>query len=181
MNRKGHYTTLCAAILAATLAGCAKHSSKPEVDAGATWNRIATLTPPQDKILVTASGPESIRFGETFALNLLADADGKAWVVQVDSKDAATVLFPNSVATDNTIRKGQPLTLPTEGWELVAAEPAGKSLIAVIVTSGDVDPYALTGLPAPAETTKGVQLATAPAGKWGVAYLKVEVTATPAT
>jgi hypothetical protein len=85
------------------------------------------------------------------------------------------------VATDNTIRKGQPLTLPTEGWELVAAEPAGKSLIAVIVTTGDVDPYALTGLPAPGETTKGVQLSTAPAGKWGVAYLKVDVTAAPAT
>lgn len=181
MTRKRHHTTLCAALLAVALAGCAKHSSKPEAGAGANWDRIAALTPPQDKILVTASGPESVRLGETFALNLLADADGKAWVVQVDSKDAATVLFPNSVASDNTIRKGQPLTLPTQGWELVAAEPAGKSLIAVIVTTGDVDPYALTGLPAPAETTKGVQLSTAPAGKWGVAYLKVDVTAAPAT
>ncbi len=63
-------------------------------------------------------------------------------LVTVDSKDTATVLFPNQYHVDNAVTAG-PFAIPTArmDFELPAAEPLGPTLVVGFVTRDPVNFY----------------------------------------
>ena len=63
-------------------------------------------------------------------------------VVTVDSKDNATVLFPNRYHSDHSVSAGQ-FAIPTYrmSFELPASEPVGPTLVAAFVTTKPVNFY----------------------------------------
>ena len=53
------------------------------------------------------------------------------------------LLYPNSLATDNRVQAGRPVSLPGAGWDIVAAGPPGVETLLVMVADA---PRNLSGL-----------------------------------
>ena len=114
---------------------------KEYIHVGKNWDFIHKLKKSENSFQVVVSGTSSAEIGGDLQYTVTSEKDGKLWVVQVDPDDELSLLFPNEVATDNTIRAERPLLLPpTNGeWAIEASEPAGESVVVFVVTTGDVD------------------------------------------
>ena len=79
---------------------------------------------------------------EPVKLTLKIPADGYLNVVSVDSKDNATVLFPNGIQKTNMVSAGA-FTFPTSqmAFDLLASEPTGPTLVVAFLSSDPIDFY----------------------------------------
>lgn len=82
------------------------------------------------------------RIDDPVELTMNIPVSGYLNLVTVDSKDAATVLFPNQYHADNAVSAGA-FTIPTPRmeFELPAAEPLGTTLVVGFVTRDPLNFY----------------------------------------
>jgi hypothetical protein len=156
------------------MVGC-KDDKVTYVHVGENWERIHNLKPSDTTFDVKVKGRENIKIGEKMDFTISSDKDGKLWVVQVDSSDQVTAIFPSSYQQDNTIKADEEITFPPKdgGYDLVAAEPLGKSTIAFIVTKGNTS--LSEALKEGTMAAKALAL-QASDPQWGIGRIVVDVT-----
>ena len=94
---------------------------------------VATVRQPRLKIGVDA-----------LEIDVTAARDGFLYIAQAGSDgQSLTLLYPNELATDNRVRAGQRVGLPSKGWEVVAGGPPGTETLLVMVTDAPRDLGAL--------------------------------------
>ena len=158
-------------ILGLALTGCATNTY---VSVGPKWDALHNLETPENTFDVSVKGDGKAAVGEELAFKVKSEKQGRLWVVQVDPDDHRTVLFPNDMASDNRIPAGETVYIPPKGagWTIEATEPAGRSVIAFIVTTGDLDLYDVMG--PGGNTEKSLRLARKPDG-WALDKLVVNI------
>ncbi len=79
------------------------------------------------------------RPGESVALTVKSTEDAYIWVFDTGTSGRVHQLFPNEYATDNFVRAGHSLTLPSEQdeYQFVVSQPAGVELLTVIASPND--------------------------------------------
>jgi hypothetical protein len=100
-------------------------------------------TSEQDVSLTLLPG-SSLRLGEALKVSVSSPIDGYLVLLDIDSADGLTQLFPNrfsGAAGGNRIRANTPVVVPAPGqdFELTAVEPAGKGHIVALVVEDRVD------------------------------------------
>jgi len=107
---------------------------------GPNRKRLLELVAQQPQHLqMTASNTKYV-IDQPLKLTLTIPSAGYLNLVSVDSKDVATVLFPNHYQDDNAVKAG-PFVLPTEQmtFDLLAAPPTGQTLVVAFLTSDPIN------------------------------------------
>jgi metacaspase-1 len=106
---------------------------------GPTWQALAALAA-QGEPLTLAGAGRSVQLGEQIVLGVTLPRGGFLNVVQVDSQDRATVLYPNKYATTNEVKAGL-FQFPTADMNFVlkASEPVGPALVVAFLTEKPVN------------------------------------------
>lgn len=105
------------------------------VHVGERWAALDQLTAPADALVVQVSGPRGGAVGDQVRFTVTPRDSGYLWVVQVDSQDQVSLLFPNEAEPDNQVAGGRERVIPGEGYQLVLDKPTGVHLLAFILTS----------------------------------------------
>lgn len=105
------------------------------VHVGERWAVMDKLAAPTDAIAVQVSGPSSGAVGDKVRFKVTPRDNGYLWVVQIDSQDQVSLLFPNEAEPDHQVTGGRERIFPGEGYTLVLDKPTGVHLLAFIVTS----------------------------------------------
>ncbi len=105
------------------------------VHVGERWAALDQLAAPADALVVQVSGPRSGTVGDPVRFTVTPRDSGYLWVVQVDSQDQVSLLFPNEAEPDNQVAGGRERVIPGEGYKLVLDKPTGVHLLAFILTS----------------------------------------------
>lgn len=160
-------------LLSIGVVGCKEKTEFIHV--GPNWEKVHNLKPSDTNFSVSVGGPEAKKVGDKMHFTIVSAKSGNLWVVQVDSTDVVTAIFPSSYQQDNSIKAGEPLIFPPAdgGYELVAAEPVGKSTIAFIVTAGNT--ILSDALRQGTMASKALALQAADP-EWGVGRIVVDVT-----
>lgn len=140
---------------------------------GPNWASVHSLKAPANSFAVKAQGPQKAQLGDELVFSVTSERAGRLWVVQVDPADELSLLLPNAVLSSNEINVGQTVQIPPAGadWTIEAAEPLGKTVVAFIVTQGDLDmEEVLNGQ----ETSKALQVLRR-ADSWSVGKIVVDV------
>ena len=106
---------------------------------GPIWQRLESLANEgQDFPLSTPSATYGL--GDIVEFSVDVPRDGYLNLVTVDSKDQATVLFPNEFDSDNFVEAGE-FTFPTaeNNFEFPASEPAGPTLVVAFITDSPLN------------------------------------------
>jgi caspase domain-containing protein/uncharacterized protein DUF4384 len=108
---------------------------------------IVNRVPADRRMAIQTNQPE-FRLGDFLRLDLVAPADGYVNVINFGEGDAEpTVLFPNQRQTQNRVRTGERVTIPSTGFRLPAQLPRDRSeqrtLVVVVLTSFDLNAYRL--------------------------------------
>lgn len=111
------------------------------IHVGPNWAALNDLKPSDKTFGVDARGERDLKLGDEITFTVTSTKAGKLWVVQVDPKDRVTLLFPNEQAKENALSANKPFNVPPKdaNWDITAGEPAGKSIVAFIVTTGGTD------------------------------------------
>jgi hypothetical protein len=106
---------------------------------GPTWRALAALAAQAQPMTLSGSGRQ-LRVGEEITLEVTLPRPGFLNVVEVDSQDRATVLYPNKYATANEVKAGG-FKFPTAEMDFVvrASEPFGPSLVVAFLTDKRVN------------------------------------------
>jgi len=106
---------------------------------GPTWQALVELAA-RGEPLTLAGAAHELHLGEEIALTATLPRDGYLNVVQVDSQDRATVLYPNKYATTNRVKAGA-FQFPTADMDFVlrASEPLGPALVVAFLTEKPVN------------------------------------------
>jgi hypothetical protein len=106
---------------------------------GPTWRALAALATQGQSMTLSGSGRQ-LRLGEEITLEVGLPRPGFLNVVEVDSQDRATVLYPNKYATANEVKAGA-FKFPTAEMNFVvrASEPLGPSLVVAFLTDKRVN------------------------------------------
>lgn len=109
---------------------------------GPNWRRVEEVVEAQGQPLDLRTNQSTYSFGDPVELSMTIPVDGYVNVVTVDSKDNATVLFPNRYHSNHFVKAGE-FSIPTEQmtFELPASEPAGPTLVAAFLTTKPVNFY----------------------------------------
>lgn len=111
------------------------------VHVGPNWAAFDKLDPTKASFAVEAQAGSRYSLGSPLHFSVSSDASGHLWIVQIDAVDQVDLLYPNTRVADNAIKARTTVQIPPAGadWSLEAGEPAGKNLVAFIVTTGDLD------------------------------------------
>jgi hypothetical protein len=109
---------------------------------GPNRKRLLDLVAQQPQHIDMTASNTRYAVDEPVRLTLKLPADGFLNVVSVDSKDNATVLFPNRYQVDNAVSAGS-FTFPTAqmAFDLLAAEPIGPTLVVAFLSSDSINFY----------------------------------------
>ncbi len=110
----------------------------------ATLALVENQANPKRKIQVKLSS-SVLKIGKSnLEMAITSSHNGYVYLVLLGS-DAKSfyILFPNGLDSNNYIKAGQPLKLPRESWEVMAAGPPGVDQVLVIVSDS---PRKLDGL-----------------------------------
>jgi len=109
---------------------------------GPNRKRVLELAAQQPQHIDLTASRSQYAVDEPVKLTLNIPVDGFLNVVSVDSKDAATVLFPNSFQQDNAVTAGA-FTFPTAqmAFDLLAAEPIGPTLVVAFLSPDPINFY----------------------------------------
>lgn len=76
-----------------------------------------------------------LRIGDPLRLTVTPPREGYLYLALAGSDGQSLyLLYPNRLASDNRVRAGVPLTLPTAGWRMEAGGPPGVDTLLVMVT-----------------------------------------------
>ena len=161
-------------ILLMTVAGISACKEEKYVHVGPKWDALHKLTPPEDTFQVRVSGNVKAKLGENLSFRITSGKDGKLWIVQVDPQDELTLLFPNENVSDNTISARKSLSVPPRGaeWSIEASEPAGRSVVAFVITTGPIDIRDV--LSEKKDISKALRLVNE-SGEWGIGKLVIDI------
>lgn len=106
---------------------------------GPLWAELQALAGKGQPLTITTSQAK-YRVGEPVEIKVDVPKDGYLNVVTVDSKDQATVLYPNQFATTNAVKKGI-VQLPSADMEFVlpAQEPLGPTLVVAFLSQEPIN------------------------------------------
>ena len=109
---------------------------------GPNRKRLLDLVAQQSQHIDMTASKTQYAVDEPVKLTLKIPADGFLNVVSVDSKDNATVLFPNGFQQSNAVSAGV-FTFPTAqmAFDLLAAEPIGPTLVVAFLSSDAINFY----------------------------------------
>jgi hypothetical protein len=109
---------------------------------GPNRKRLLELVAQQPQHIELAATRTSYVVDQPVKLTLKIPADGFLNVVSVDARDGATVLFPNGLQPGNAVSAGT-FTFPTPqmAFDLLAAEPAGPTLVVAFLSSDPINFY----------------------------------------
>ena len=157
------------------LAGC---QDQQYIHVGPNWDNLQKLQPGEDSFQVEVRGGDRYVLGDMITFAVRSKRAGNLWVVQVDPDDDVATLFPNDHERNTAIPANTWVEIPPAGveWGFQAAKPAGASVFAFIVTTGDVR---ITDILAQAETgqattAKAVDIVVDKAS-WGLAKQVIKV------
>ena len=144
MIKQGFVVLISLAMLIACDQGAQQPPSAPTVryvHVGPNWDALNKLASESGDFNVRVRVQRQAALGDQLQVQATSERDGHLWVVFVDPDDQVTLMYPNSKSTDNAVRAGETVTIPNDnsGWSLQATEPVGETLIAFIVTVGDLD------------------------------------------
>jgi len=107
---------------------------------GPNRKRLLDLVSQQPQHLQMTASSTKYVIDQPLKLTLTIPSAGYLNLVSVDSKDVATVLFPNHYQDDNAVKAG-PFVLPTEQmtFDLLAAPPTGQTLVVAFLTSDPIN------------------------------------------
>lgn len=158
--------------LGALMAGCQETAY---VHVGPNWDALNKLPAESGSIDVDIDIDKTqYRIGEQFSFEVTSSETGRLWAVFVDPDDQQFLLYPPAFGAPNTIQANQSLELPdpTGGAKLEAVAPAGASVMAIIVTTGDIDLYdVLNGTQTVGKALRVVEEAP----RWGMAKQVLEI------
>lgn len=128
------------ALTTALFSGCATTRTE-YVHVGQNWNQLNSLPAGKDVTVGVVSAKETYRVGETMSFTVTSDKPGKLWLVTVGPDDDVSLVYPNELATDNTVVAEVPVHIPSSGaaWDMKASEPLGRNIVLALVTTGDMD------------------------------------------
>jgi hypothetical protein len=109
---------------------------------GPNRKRVLELVAQQPQHMAMTASRSQYAVDEPVKLTLNIPADGFLNVVSVDSKDAATVLFPNGIQQNNAVSAGT-FTFPTAqmAFDLLATEPTGPTLVVAFLSPDPINFY----------------------------------------
>jgi metacaspase-1 len=109
---------------------------------GPNRKRLLDLVAQQPQHIDLTASSSKYAVDEAVKLTLKVPADGYLNVVSVDSKDNATVLFPNGIQQSNAVSAGA-FTFPTAqmAFDLLASEPIGPTLVVAFLSSDPINFY----------------------------------------
>jgi len=109
---------------------------------GPNRKRLLELVAQQPQhIELVASSPRYV-VDQPVKLTLKIPTDGFLNVVSVDARDGATVLFPNGFQQNNAVSAGTfSFPTPQMAFDLLAAEPAGPTLVVAFLSSDPINFY----------------------------------------
>jgi hypothetical protein len=109
---------------------------------GPNRKRLLDLLAEQSQLIDMTASNTQYGVDEPVKLTLKIPADGFLNVVSVDSKDNATVLFPNGIQQGNAVSAGA-FSFPTEqmAFDLLASEPVGPTLVVAFLSSDPINFY----------------------------------------
>jgi hypothetical protein len=109
---------------------------------GPNRKRLLELVAQQSQHIDLTASKSQYAVDEPVKLSLKIPADGFLNVVSVDSKDNATVLFPNGIQQSNAVSAGA-FTFPTAqmAFDLLATEPLGSTLVVAFLSSAPINFY----------------------------------------
>ena len=109
---------------------------------GPNRKRLLDLVAQQPQHIDLSASKAQYAVNEPVKLTLKLPADGYLNVVSVDSKDSATVLFPNGIQQSNNVSAGS-FSFPTAqmAFDLLASEPLGPTLVVAFLTSDPINFY----------------------------------------
>ena len=137
------------------------------------WAAVENLKSTSNQFQVAVTGQAKLKLGDEMVFQVSSSQTGRLWVVQVDSNDEVTFLFPNMPEQDNRILGNKPVQIPPANadWVIEAGEPKGESLVAAVVTTEKFDLYKDTGT----KSTQKLADILSNAQDWGVGRMVVTV------
>jgi hypothetical protein len=112
---------------------------------GPNRKRLIELVAEQQNEFTLESSKSTYVVDDPVEFTLEIPIDGYLNVVTVDSRDDATVLYPNQFNPENTVKQGI-FRFPTDeaSFTLPASEPLGPTLVAAFVTQDPINFYTQT-------------------------------------
>ena len=106
---------------------------------GPLWREVDSLVAASGELPI-ALNQKSYRLGDVLEIEIDVPAAGYLNIVDINSQDAPTVLFPNQFNPSNRVEPGR-FRIPTAemNFLLRAAEPAGPTMIAAFWTAEPLD------------------------------------------
>jgi hypothetical protein len=134
MNKKMISLLFCATFL---LSACEKTNY---IHVGPNWAAVNNLKASDKTFDVNLNVGQEYTLGDEIELSVKTRKAGRLWVVQVDSNDELSYLFPSEYESNNNVTANQVINIPSvEGIHITAAEPVGESVIVAIVLVGDTE------------------------------------------
>ena len=109
---------------------------------GPNRKKLLKLVADQDQSFQLSANKAEFNVGDPVELQMSLPIDGFLNVISVDSKDHATVLFPNAYHADHRVSAGE-FRIPTTkmAFMLPASEPLGPTLVVALVTKDPINFY----------------------------------------
>lgn len=105
------------------------------------WQTLEQILPGYRGVNVKVeTNAHGYRINDPIRFQITSSQTGRLWIVEVNQRDEATVLVPNSKMQNNQILANIPITVPDSSWgvDLRASAPAGRSQVVFFVTPADM-------------------------------------------
>ena len=87
------------------------------------------------RVVATVRKPRLKIGSDALEIDITPARDGHLYIALAGSDGKSLyLLYPNDLATDNRVRAGQRVSLPSPGWEVIAGGPVGVETLLVMVT-----------------------------------------------
>ena len=145
------------------------------IHVGPNWAAVNDLKPSDKTFDVSVRGKQSYAVGDEVELKVTSKEAGQLWIVRVDPNDEVGLIYPNDFVESNDIAANKAMEIPGEeaNWSIAASEPVGKSVVAVIVTTGNTDLRDV--FDQKGSMSKALQIVEA-APSWGLSKHVIDVT-----
>ena len=112
-----------------------------KLDAAAPQNMTGTGSASGHMAInATFDRPDRIyKHGDSLSLTVEATEDAYIWVFDTGTSGKVLQIFPNQHETDNFLRAGTPLVIPSSDskYQLIASRPTGQELITVVASKNN--------------------------------------------
>jgi hypothetical protein len=106
----------------------------------ATLNDLYQSRDERRTVTLKTNKESNYHMGETLSFDIQSSHSGYVYVLMVGSDNKTfDMLYPNQLATQHFLNKSSTLSLPSKGWKMKLAEPAGSNRLLVIVSDAPRD------------------------------------------